>query len=68
MPLPVSSSQGTFAVEARDGGSVVVLDAEFEPSDPAGEAELKQMLEAAYGEALASLRRRVEPGLRWDAA
>jgi uncharacterized protein YndB with AHSA1/START domain len=67
VPLPVASSGGAFSVEPGDGGgSVVVLDAEFEPLDPAAAPELERMLGRALEQALASLRRRVEEGRSWQ--
>lgn len=68
VPLPVKGSSGRFLVEAgRDGGSVVVLESEFEPLDLAMEGQIEQMLDGALKQALESLRRRMEQGLRWDA-
>jgi uncharacterized protein YndB with AHSA1/START domain len=67
VPLPVASSSGAFSVvPGADGGSVVALDAEFEPLDPAASPELERMLGGALEQALASLRRRVEEGRSWQ--
>jgi uncharacterized protein YndB with AHSA1/START domain len=68
VPLPVRDSSGTFTVEPDDGAAVVVLDARFEPLDAAMEDELERMFGGALEQALESLRRRVEDGLRWQAA
>src|SRR6266540_1215894 len=58
VPIPVEGSSGTFAVERADGGSVVVLESDFEPLDPA----VPEMFDGALKQALESLRRRVEEG------
>lgn len=69
VPLPVSYSSGRFTVEpGSNGGAVVVLESEFEALDPAMAAELETMFGGALDQALESLRRRVEHGIRWDAA
>lgn len=69
VPLPVRNSTGRFSVEpATNGGSLVVLEAAFDALDPAQEAELERMFGGALDQALASLRRRVEQGLTWQAA
>jgi uncharacterized protein YndB with AHSA1/START domain len=69
VPLPVRSSTGTFAVHAGAGGSaVVVLDAELDALDAAMEPDLERMFGDALGQALESLRRRVETGALWQAA
>jgi uncharacterized protein YndB with AHSA1/START domain len=67
VPLPVSSSTGTFVVENGSGtGATLVLEAQFEALDPAMESELEQMFGRALEQALESLRRRVEHGMSWD--
>jgi uncharacterized protein YndB with AHSA1/START domain len=68
VPLPVSDSAGRFVVEEAASGSTVVLEAEFQALDPAGEPELEAMLGGAFEQALESLRRRVEQGALWQAA
>jgi uncharacterized protein YndB with AHSA1/START domain len=68
MPLPIRHSRGTFTVQPVEAGSVVALEAEFEALDPAMETELERMFGGALDQALASLRRRVEDGLTWQAA
>jgi uncharacterized protein YndB with AHSA1/START domain len=69
VPLPVDSSGGTFTVHAAaDGGAVVVLECDFDASDPAQEPQVAAMLGEALDGALVSLRRRVERGLSWQAA
>jgi uncharacterized protein YndB with AHSA1/START domain len=69
VPLPVKDSSGTFSVEpAGEGGAVVALESEFEPLDPATEPDVRAMFDGALKQSLASLRRRVEQGARWDAA
>lgn len=69
VPLPVRNSTGRFSVEPRaNGGSVVTLETAFDALDPAQEAEIERMFGGALDQALASLRRRVEHGLSWQAA
>jgi uncharacterized protein YndB with AHSA1/START domain len=68
VPLPVRDSSGTFSVEPDAAGSVVVLEASFEALDPAMEDDLERMFGGALEQALDSLRRRVEQGVRWEAA
>lgn len=68
VPLPVTNSTGTFAVEpAAAGGAVVLLESEFDALDAAMEPEIERMFGAALDEALESLRRRVEQGVFWQA-
>jgi uncharacterized protein YndB with AHSA1/START domain len=67
-PLPMRHSRGTFRVEPVDAGSLVALEADFDALDPAMETELEKMFGGALDAALASLRRRVEQGLTWQAA
>ncbi len=66
MPLPVENSSGSFTVEPRNGGTEVVLEAEFEALDSAEEAQVAEMFGGALEQSLASLKRRVEHGDRWD--
>lgn len=69
VPLPVKNSTGKFAVEAgASGGAFVVLDVDFDALDPAMEVPIEQMFGGALDQALESLRRRVEQGVRWQAA
>jgi hypothetical protein len=44
-----------------------VLESTFDAADSAQEAQLGQMIEGAFQQALESLKRRVEQGTRWDA-
>jgi hypothetical protein len=68
VPMPVENSAGSFVVEPeQNDGSVVVLESSFEVADGAQEGEVGQMIEGAYQQALESLKRRVEQGVRWDA-
>lgn len=68
-PLPVGRSIGTFSVEAAErGGSLVLLDAEFDALEPAHEPEIERMFGDALDQALESLRRRVEWGVTWQVA
>jgi uncharacterized protein YndB with AHSA1/START domain len=66
VPLPVRDSGGTFAVEPADGGAEVVLETSFEALDAAQEEQVAQLLHGALEQALASLKRRIEQGARWD--
>lgn len=69
VPLPVQNSTGKFAVDTgTNGGALVVLEADFDVLDPAMEAQIEQMFGGALDQALASLRRRVEHGVTWQAA
>lgn len=69
LPLPVKNSTGRFSVERNAaGGAMVVLEANFEALDPEMEPEIEQMFGGALDRALASLRRRVEQGISWQAA
>jgi hypothetical protein len=60
VPLPVKRSQGKFTVEATGTASLVALEWEFEPLDPAQAAELRPMLDGAAKLTLENLRQRVE--------
>jgi uncharacterized protein YndB with AHSA1/START domain len=66
MPLPVKSSRGSFRVEPRDGGSLVVVEDRLEALDAAEEAEIAAMFGGALEQSLQALKRRVEEGRRWD--
>ena len=66
VPLPVRDSGGTFAVEPADDGAEVVLETSFEALDVAQEEQVAQLLHGALEQALASLKRRIEQGARWD--
>lgn len=66
LPVPVRDSGGTFSVElAAAGGAEVVLETSFEALDPAQEEQVARMMDGALGQALQSLKRRVEQGMRW---
>jgi uncharacterized protein YndB with AHSA1/START domain len=68
VPMPMTSSGGTFTVEDDDGGSSrVVLETSFEPVDGAQEEQVARMLDGGLQQALESLKRRVEEGVHWDA-
>jgi hypothetical protein len=64
VPLPVRRSHGTFTVEADGTGSLVTMDAEIEPLDPAKEAELVPVIDGFYKQALESLRQFIEASAR----
>jgi uncharacterized protein YndB with AHSA1/START domain len=66
LPMPVKNSMGSFRVEPRDGGSLVVLEDQFEALDSTQEAEIAAMFGGALDQALQALKRRVEEGRRWD--
>lgn len=69
VPLPVTNSTGTFAVEEGTAeGATVVLEASFDALDPAMEPEIERTFGGALEQALESLRRRVEHGLSWQVA
>jgi uncharacterized protein YndB with AHSA1/START domain len=69
IPVPVKDSRGSFVVESSGAaGSQVVLESSFTALDPAQEEQVRAMLDGALVQALASLKRRVEGGARWDAA
>ena len=67
VPLPIKNSSGSFTVEARNGSTEVVLEAQFEALDATQEAEVGQMFGGALEQSLAALKRRVEEGQQWDA-
>jgi uncharacterized protein YndB with AHSA1/START domain len=68
VPMPMTSSGGTFSVEEGDGGSSrVVLETSFEPVDGAQEEQVARMLDGGLQQALESLKRRVEEGVHWGA-
>jgi carbon monoxide dehydrogenase subunit G len=58
--LPVRDNRGSFAVEARGDGSLVVWESSFEPLDPGAEDELSQMWQGAIPLVLGNLKRLVE--------
>jgi uncharacterized protein YndB with AHSA1/START domain len=64
VPLPVADSSGSFTVAADGSGSLVVLESSFAAQDE----QVAAMVDGAFGQALESLKRRVEEGRRWDAA
>ena len=67
-PLPVHNLHGSFTVAAdAAGNSLVTLDTKFQPADPAP-AELTDMIQNAFGQSLASLRRWIEKHQRWNSA
>jgi uncharacterized protein YndB with AHSA1/START domain len=69
LPMPVANSGGTFIIEyGGNGASRFVLETSFEALDSAQEEQIAQMMDGALQQALESLKRRVEQGLRWDAA
>ena len=59
-PMPLVFNQGRLAVRAKPGGSQLVWDAEIEPADAAMAAQLVPMLDGAYKEVLAGLKKLVE--------
>jgi uncharacterized protein YndB with AHSA1/START domain len=68
VPLPVKDSGGSFVVEEHgNGSSTVLLESSFAALDSAQEQQVAQMIEGAFQQALESLKRRVEKGVRWDA-
>jgi hypothetical protein len=67
-PLPVRDLHGSFTVATdATGNSLVTLDTNFQPADPAP-AELTDMIQNAFGQSLASLRRWIEKHQRWNSA
>jgi hypothetical protein len=58
--LPVRDNCGSFAVEARGDGSLVVWESSFEPLDPDAEEELSRMWQNALPLVLGNLKRLVE--------
>ena len=68
VPMPVTDSGGSFVVESvRNGRASVLLESCFVALDRAQEQQVAQKIEAAFQQALESLKRRVEQGLCWDA-
>jgi carbon monoxide dehydrogenase subunit G len=68
VPMPVEDSSGSFAVEPDgDDRSRVTLDTSFTALDPRQEDQVRAMLDSALQQALASLKRTVQEGKRWDA-
>jgi hypothetical protein len=68
-PLPVRDMHGRFAVTGDGSGpTAVTLETGVEPADPAAKDQLTGMIEAGFGQALASLRRWIEQQQRWDTA
>ena len=51
----------------RNGRASVLLESSFVALDRAQEQQVGEKIEAAFQEALESLKRRVEQGLCWDA-
>jgi hypothetical protein len=62
--LPVRDNRGSFAVEARGDGALVVWESSFEPLDPNAEEELSQMWQNALPLVLGNLKRLVEASAR----
>ena len=67
VPMPIRNSSGVFTVEPSGDGAQVVLETSFEALEGAEEEQLAGMMDGAFDQALASLKRRVENGTRWDA-
>jgi uncharacterized protein YndB with AHSA1/START domain len=67
VPLPVRDSSGSFTVDPDGDGSLVVLETSFAALDPAHEEHVTGMIDGALTQALASLKRRIEQGTRWEA-
>ncbi|MGH3071451.1 MAG: SRPBCC family protein [Gaiellaceae bacterium] len=67
LPVPVRDSGGVFTLEQAGDGTRVVLETSFEPLDAAQAEQVAQMMDGALGQALESLKRRIEHGTRWDA-
>jgi hypothetical protein len=61
VPLPITGSRGTLRVLGQGTQAEVVWEAEFEPIEGAP-ANLPQLVEGSYRQALDSLRRRLEDG------
>ena len=55
-PFPMSSYRSRIAVEAADGGSRIVWQADFEPDDPASEQEMIETFAGIYRAGLESVR------------
>ncbi len=60
IPLPVKNSRGKFSVRPQGRDATVTLEWEFEPLDPAREAELTRMVGGAAKQTLEMLRTLVE--------
>ena len=67
VPMPIRDSSGVFTVEPSGDGAQVVLETSFDALDDAAEEQIAEMMEGAFEQSLASLKRRVEEGKRWDA-
>lgn len=68
VPMPIENSGGSFVVEPdEDGSALVVLESSFEAVESAQEAQVGQMINRAFQQALESLKRRVEHRTRWNA-
>jgi uncharacterized protein YndB with AHSA1/START domain len=69
VPLPVAHSGGTFTVTPGPaaGTATVTLRTTFDPLDPTSAREVSGMIEQAFGQSLAALRRYVEEKASWDA-
>jgi uncharacterized protein YndB with AHSA1/START domain len=67
IPMPIEDSSGSFVVKPNGTGSQVVLETSFAALDSAQEERVSAMMDGALKQALASLKRRVERGVRWDA-
>lgn len=66
-PLPVRDMQGRFAVTGDGSGPTpLTLETDVEPADPAATDQLTDMIEAGFGQALASLGCWIERHQRWD--
>jgi carbon monoxide dehydrogenase subunit G len=60
VPLPITGSSGTLAVQPDGAGSRVEWEARFEVAGGADEAQLVPMIDGYYRQTLEQLRRRVE--------
>jgi carbon monoxide dehydrogenase subunit G len=60
VPLPITGSVGTLAVQPDGDGARVEWEARFEVADGADEVELVPMIDGYYRQTLDQLRRRVE--------
>ena len=67
VPMPIARSGGVFTVEPRDDGAEVTLETSFEALDGMDAEQVAGMIDGAFQQALVSLKRRVEKGIRWDA-
>jgi uncharacterized protein YndB with AHSA1/START domain len=67
VPMPIRDSTGVFTVKPQSDGSQVVLETSFEALEGVEEEQIAGMMNGAFEQALASLKRRVEDGTRWDA-